>query len=253
MMRLLNLLLLSAVCAWGFGCSSSIETEPQSELNVLLKKIEQAVDPDGVGRNIRTMRFSATSELVEQKIKIQTVITYRFPNEIKEQVRIGEFMEVTNIYDGKNGTEITKGMGVRALSEAEMNSKKFEVMSSNPQLPFDDIFDEIILAPEKAMINGKPCYHLTGKPLKSLGLSPVQMYFDAETYRMARQDFIAPTAMGNVPMSTDTYDYRKIDGLYVSLKATSKFLGTTMNTVIEKVELNPSLGPDEFQVPDEDD
>lgn len=252
-MKLLNLLLLLFVCALAAGCSSTVESEPQSELDVLLGKIERAVDPDGLGGNIRSMRITAESELVEQKMKIQAVITYRFPNEIKESVRIGDFMNVVCIYDGKTGMEVTKGMGIRALNENEMNGKKFELMTSNPQLPLKSVFDEIILAPEKVTINGKPCYHLTGKPLKSLNLAPVEMYFDAEDYRIVRQDFIVPTAMGNIPMSTDTHDYRKIDGLYFSLKATSRLLGTTMNTVIEKIELNPSLGPDEFQLPNEDD
>ncbi len=251
-MKILNALLLPAVICFLAGCSTTEDKKTLSELDVLLQKIEHAADPNGVGKNIRSLRIIAESELVEQNMKVHTVITFRFPHEMKETVKLGTLLDVSCIYNGEKGVEITKGLGSRALTPAEMNSKKFEIMTSDPRLHFSDVFDEVTLAPEKVTVNGKPCYHLTGKPLKSLNLAPVQMYFDAETYLMVRQDFIAPTQMGNVPMTSETSDYKEVDGLFFSTRATTKFLGTTMNTVVEKVELNPSLGADEFKVSDDD-
>ncbi len=252
-MKIFKLILLAVAFVLAGGCASKVEEKPLSELDLLLEKIERAVDPENAGAKIKAMRVTMDSVLTEQNMKVRTSVTYRFPNQVREEGDFAGMMNVVTIFDGQNGVEVTKDMGSRKLTEAELLHKKFDLLVNNPQLSMKQAYPEITLAPEKVTVNGKSCYHLTGYPAPEFKLAPVQMYFDAETYLMVRQEMVTPTPMGDVPMSVDSFDYRDIEGLFVSTRAVARFLGSTMSITVSKVEFNPSLSNDTFKVPDEDD
>lgn len=244
-MRIMRLLILLATFSFMAGCVCKQEI---NDLDRLTQKIEAAVDLEGRGKDIKTMRVHAKTNITVMDFKSDIVVSYWFPNRLREDIKISG-MEVTTIYDGKKAVEITKGLGSRELSSQEINFKKYDLLSSHPGIKLKDTYDKLELDPEKKDVNGRPCYRIVGYVNPELGIDPVEMFFDAETFLMIRQNSTVPTAMGTVPVSIDIHDYKYIDGFMVSTRAVSTFLSNIMTLQLEKVEFNVEFNKEDFEVP----
>ncbi len=227
------------------GCASRQEI---SDLDLLLQKIEAAADPEGRGKDIKTMRIYFEIDIAAIGFKSQAVAGYWLPDRLREDAKVNG-LEVVTIYDGKKAVEITKGLGSRELTVLETNFKKYDLLATNPGLKLNNVYAKLELDPEKKEINGRSCYRITGYMDPEMGIDPMEMFFDAETFLMIRQNATVPTAMGAVPIIIDLHDYKYIDGFMISTRAVSLFLSNIMTVRIEKIEFNVEFNKADFEIP----
>lgn len=97
-------------------------------------------------------------------------------------------------------------------------------------------------------VDGQPCYrvelHTTG------GLRQVRFY-SKQTGLLVKNVLITKGPMGEITADSYLTDYRRVNGVLVAFKVSTKVLGMTTTLAIESLEFNQEIDPAVFAVPDD--
>ncbi len=238
-MRLLGLLTaFFAIC----GCAAApapiqndVSPEEKAEF---IKAMSKAAAPNG--RQIKSMRLTYDAELPAQKIKMKVITAFKAPDKLRLESRIPNMPAMLEIFDGKEGWNVTEGLGVKKKTGRELMFIKLQTLMNNPATMLNFIFKEIKMEQEPVTVNGKKCRRLVCTWITS-DIPPIEIFVGSDDKLVYRTILTVPTAMGDVNSVTDFSKYKNFDGLVMPSFQQSTALGMKTSAKLIKCELDIPL------------
>ena len=132
--------------------ATAAESAPKISLKKLLPGMEQAVDPQGKAKKIKTVLTRYKANIAQQRIQMKMSTIFKAPNKIKTIIRVKNMPATVEVFNGKSGWAMLTGMGVRPITGPQLNFMRLTAKMSNPAMRLQDIFPEIsidALAPRR--------------------------------------------------------------------------------------------------------
>jgi outer membrane lipoprotein-sorting protein len=146
-------------------------------------------------------------------------------------------LHIEQFFDGTNGFVMNSMQG-----DSDMPARQLENSRNNAFPSMLLTYKEKDVALEvlpKSTINGREAVGLKATPK---GGSPIQIFFDAETYLLLRSVVLIDTPDGaTAEQTSDSSDYRTVDGIKVAFQVMNKNPLQTVTIKLEKVEHNVPL------------
>jgi outer membrane lipoprotein-sorting protein len=146
-------------------------------------------------------------------------------------------LRIEQFFDGSSGFVMNSMQG-----DAEMPARQAENARNNAFPSMLMSYKEKGIALEvlpKSTINGHDAIGLKATPK---GGSPIRVYFDAQTYLLLQSVVTIDPGDGNpVEQTSDSSDYRTLDGIKVAFHVVNKNPLQTVTITLEKVEHNVPL------------
>lgn len=219
----------------------------------LIAKMEKAVDPHGVEKNIKTQVSKVEILIPAQKIKLNTTILDKFPDKTRTVTEIPKIMTSTRVYNGKKGWEFSTSMGLREITGKELDGMKLEMDMKNPLKEMRDVFSDIQVLDDTVKVGEFDCYKLTCVPKKEYNAKDVVMYVDNKAFLLRKIEMILDTQMGPVKMESIIKDYKEVDKMFIPMASTIKQLSMEMEVKILEVKNNLKLDDSKFEKPKAED
>jgi len=99
-----------------------------------------------------------------------------------------------------------------------------------------------------ADVNGKRAYRVVATP--KVG-SVQTFYFDAETALLLRSETTVTSAAGQIAVTSEPADYRKVDGILTPFTSRVSLLGQQRTLTVDRIEQNVDLPADRCDPPAE--
>ncbi|HPW19997.1 MAG TPA: hypothetical protein PLE61_04205 [Vicinamibacterales bacterium] len=99
-----------------------------------------------------------------------------------------------------------------------------------------------------ADVNGNPAYRVVVTP--KIG-SRQTLYFDRETALLVRSESMIDSAAGQIAVTAEPDDYRKVGGILTPFTSRVSLLGQQRTLTVETIEQNVDLAADRFDPPAE--
>jgi outer membrane lipoprotein-sorting protein len=148
-------------------------------------------------------------------------------------------------YDGETAWEVNALSGPRIKDGEEKNAT---VRASRLDLltAWKDLYKEARTVGEENL-DGKPAWKVQLTP--NDGGKPETLYFDKTSALLVRMSQTIPTALGEIPVEAELSDYRSVAGVLTPFSMTQKAMSQVMTMRFDKVQWNPAIPPDRFDLP----
>ncbi|MGE4564183.1 MAG: hypothetical protein AB7F32_04880 [Victivallaceae bacterium] len=234
------------------GCYAvPVVNTPDSPMEMIrvVNEMEKAGNPDKI--DIKTLRISYKGMIALNGITMDMVSCFKAPDKLRNEVTVPGMPKTINVFDGVNGWNCTVGMGTKPISGRELDFFRIQVKMANPENRLTDVFPQVTLDKNKASVDGVSCYRIVATPPNDITIPPIELFVDSQTYLTRKLVMIAPTAMGDIPCTTTTGDYRKIGGIMVPGSQRTQMLGMDVAATLIKCEVNPPLADSLFTQPED--
>jgi outer membrane lipoprotein-sorting protein len=251
-MKLLAMTIMVFTLLWSSTSTIyALDKKPGPKLAELLKKIDQATDPQHQADKITSQIFVFEVELPMAQIKFNNTTILKAPNKRKMITSIPNMMTETEVFDGKIGWKSNSRMGFQQLTGPALQFLKYTTISSN-KIRFEDKFKKIELAKKTFTINDKQCYKLTCYPPTEYKLTPQIIYIDTKKYLTRRVEMVVVSAMGEVPSIANIIEYKKFAGFYLPSKMQMTQMGMNVQMTLISFKINQAIPDGEFAKPTND-
>jgi len=230
------------------GCTGFWTTATKQE--VLLAKMEKAVDPEGIAHTWKTVIIKMQLEVPMQQLKMSATGFYKFPDKSKVVVVMPGIPTVTQVFNGKQAWKETAGLGIQMKSGLQFAFAKFECKKSNPTLSPTEIYEKITLAPDFYKIGEFSCYKLICTLPAELNVAPTQLFVDNKEFLIRRGIENQLTEMGVVPITLDFSDYKIINDIKTPMIVNMNMMGIKMVGKLLSVKVNDKIADSEFKLPE---
>lgn len=228
--------------------SGMLSAMDNKAIDALIKKIEKAVDPKGIGKKIKTLVTKANVFLPAQQMKIEVVKMNRFPDKLKMITSIPQIMEIIKVCNGKQAWEYSQATGMRKSTGKELEALKFQILMHNPSTTYREIFSKITVPDELVKVDDFECYKMTCKP-KDFELKPIVFYIDNKTYLMRKMEMTVDTQMGPIPVISNLKKYKDFGGVFMATEITTLQMGIKTVITLTDVKYNVDIPDSEFAKP----
>ncbi len=226
----------------------ALDAPPAPALAKLLKKIEQASDPDNQAGKITNHFFIFEIEIPMAKIKFTSKTMFKAPNKQKMVTTIPNMMTETQVFDGKNGWKINSRMGFQQITGSALKSLQYNTIAGNKML-LEDKYAKIEMVKEKTEINGLQCIKLICYPPAEYNLKPHILYIDTTKYLLRKLEMTAISQMGEVASTAIMSEYKKLNGLYLPCKMQVEQMGMILQMKLLSFKINQKILDSEFEKP----
>lgn len=210
------------------------------------KRSELATDPEGKLESIKTKIMKAEVLIKEVGMKASLVIKSKEPGKTNSVQIIPNVITEVKVFDGNESWQYSNVQGLRQVTGKELMFSKFQAKLDDPKLKMTDIFEKVILAPEKTKIGEFNCYKITGIASKEDGIKPMSLYFDDKSFLPRKMEMLASTVMGDIPINIFFNEYKKYDGILMPYKTTASVMGMNMVITFTSIEFNKEVDDFEF-------
>lgn len=231
------------------GKSANSE-KPASDLpsvdEILARSIEALGGKDKL-KSIKSLVSNGTLAIPAAGINGTVVIRQSTDGKFKMTAEIPGVVDSETGSDGKTIWEVSSVTGAEILDGARAEQSRFQ-MTLFPYLDIKKFFDSMECT-GKESFGGEDCYVVVYKSKKT---SPMTTYYSVKTGLEKGYRLNTVTSMGDLDIITEVKAYAEKDGVKYASKVEAT-LPNGMKQVIsmDKVEVNPTLGSDDFAMPAE--
>jgi hypothetical protein len=97
-------------------------------------------------------------------------------------------------------------------------------------------------------IDGEECYKVVMTPAEG---QPIIGYYQKKSGLQVKLTTVASTQMGDIPVELTASDYKNFGGILEPAKVTQKTGPQELTITLDSVEVNPTIPPERFALPDE--
>ncbi len=229
------------------GCTGLCTTETKEE--ILLAKMEKAVDPEGIASTWKTVIIKMQLEVPAQQLKMSVTGLYKFPNKSKVVAVMPGIPTVTQVFNGKQAWKETAGLGIHMKTGMQLAFAKFECRKTNPDLKLNEIYEKITLDPALYKIGEFSCHKLICTLPAELKVAPTQLFVDNKDFLIRRGIESQLSEMGVVSVTIDLSDYKMVKGIKTAMRVDMDMMGIKMIGKLLSVKVNEKIADSEFQLP----
>lgn len=216
---------------------------------VLLNKMEKAVDPKGSAKKWKTAIIKMQLEIPMQQNKVLATAMYKFPDKSKSIAVVPGMPIVTQVFDGKQAWKETAGLGLQMKTGVQLAFAKFECKKSNPALSPKDVYEKITLDPYLYKMGKFVCYKLTCSLPVELKVSPSQLFVDNKEFLIRSSIENQLTEMGAIPVRIEFSDIKTMSGVKTPMRVSMNMMGIKMIGKILSIKINEKIADSEFKLP----
>jgi hypothetical protein len=188
--------------------------------------------------------MTGTVEMVGQNIK-GPLSVFQQGDKTYTVIELPGIGKVEEGFDGQIAWETNSIQGARikdhAEKEASVRASRLNLMSDWRQ------FYKEARTQGSEDVDGKPAWKVELLPIDG---KPEFFYFDKDSAMLVRMTQVVPTALGEIPVDVTLSDYRSVGGVLTPFTMTQKAMTQIMVLHFDKVEWNPSLPPNRFDLPE---
>jgi len=192
---------------------------------------------------------TGTTAIQGQSLPVEIDRVFVLPDKMRIDATIAKQIKVIVAIDGKTGWEVapnpkTGQTGLIDLAGADMAAAQFEAWR-DPELILlkaNDPAAKLVPMPDDKLDGRDVAVVKLGSPFGSLEVS---IFIDKKTKLVSRMQY---TDQGQTE-TDDFTDYKDASGLKVAFKRTSTTQGRLTTLVIDKVELDTKIDPEQFKKP----
>ncbi len=214
----------------------------------IVDKMQKAHDPEGKAKNVKTSLMKVNVTIPMQRIKMSVTQKFREPDQQITTTELPGVLKVIQVFDGKNGWEISSLAGKRLIKDKELDFLKFSTAISSIRNEFKDIFAKAELG-EDTVVEGVECYQLIMTPKKEFNRDPMKCYVDKKTFLTRKTEMTLVGEQGEMPGVTIMEDYKSFDGILLPAKVTMEAAGLKMVQTVEKFDIDVKIEDSEFKMP----
>jgi len=156
---------------------------------------------------------------------------------------------IGKISDGSDG-EVAWGSSAIQGPRVKDGDEKAEALLEarvNADAHWRDIYPKAETVAVEA-VDGKDCYKLVLTPKSG---SPMTRWYDKDSNLLLKMSMTSKSPMGEITADSTFSDYRKEGDLLVAHKMVTHAAGRELVMTIDKVEQNPQIPKDKFDLPDD--
>lgn len=221
------------------------EALPKAE--TLLDKYVQATGGKAAYEKVKAEMTSGTVELVGRGLK-GTIVSYR--SEPANNYSVVEFEGVGKIEEGSNGDIAWERSAIQGprIKEGEERDMTLRNGLFRAALMWRQIYAKVETTGTDT-VSDQPCYKVEMTPAAG---KPEVRCFDQKTGLLLKLTMTLKSPMGEIAAESIFSDYRDAGGgLLVPRKMEQKAMGQDILFSVDKVQLNPSVPREKFDVPAE--
>ncbi|MCP3965419.1 MAG: outer membrane lipoprotein-sorting protein [Lentisphaerae bacterium] len=216
----------------------------------IIRKMEKAVNPRGVAKDIKSYVATYNAELKMQQISMKMINKFKAPNKIRTSIKIKGIPATIEAFDGKQAWSMVEGMGVREIIGPQLEFMKLSAKMSNFANNTKDIFEKVEVLKKTEIINGVSCYKVICYCPKELNLPPVVVFADMKTYFVKKSIMTVQTSMGKILTESEFSDYKNAGGIIIAHKMTTSSMGITFTAELESMKTNCNIQDSDFKKPE---
>ncbi|MCK4982902.1 MAG: hypothetical protein KAS17_08265 [Victivallaceae bacterium] len=237
--------LLTVLCLT--GCTGFSTTATKQE--VLLAKMEKAVDPEGIAHSWKTIIIKMQLKIPMQQLKMSVTGLYKFPDKSKVVAVMPGILTETQVFNGRQAWKETAGLGIQMKTGIQLAFAEFECRKTNPALKMTEIYEKITLDPDLYQIGEFSCHKLICTLPAELNVAPTQLFVDNKEFLIRSSIENQLTDMGVVPVTLIFSDYKIVNGIKTAMLVNMNMMGIKMIGKLLSVKVNEKIADSEFQLP----
>ena len=190
--------------------------------------------------DVNDIKYELSADVMGNELEMD--ILKKEPNLVKIEVKMGENIVSSQVYDGENLKMIQMG------NEIDADEKLLERMKIEgyvfPELNYDKLGVKTDLVGMET-IDGSNAYAVT---VTYPSGDVVTNYYDASSWYKVRQSQTVDSPQGQINTSTDFSEFRERNGIiFPFLFKIPRGPSMQMNAEVESIEINTGIEPDAFE------
>jgi len=235
---------MSLVLLW--GAVSGFAADPLPSAESVLDRYVQVTGGKQAYENRKTEISHGTLEY--PAIGVKGAIT-RWAAEPDKYYASLEIQGLGNVEMGVNGGvawENSAILGPRVKTGAE-RAEAIREGNMNSTLHWRKLYPKVENAGIET-IDGEECYKIVMTPDQG---QPIVGYYQKKTGLQVKITTVSTTQMGDIPVELIASDYKDFGGILEPAKVTQKAGPQEFTVTLDRVEVNPAIPPERFELPAE--
>jgi hypothetical protein len=162
------------------------------------------------------------------------------------EIELGGIGKITEGTNGDVAWQMSAMQGPR-LKEGDEKAETLLQAKFNSDLTWRDLYKSAETAGVET-VDGKECYKVVLTPKAG---TPITKWYDKQSGLLIKMSLTAKTPMGDIQSESSFSDYRKEGDMVVAHKMLTKVSTMELEMTIDKVQYNPEIPKDRFEVPTE--
>ena len=217
---------------------------------VLLDKMQKAIDPDDKAKNWKTSVAMMQMEVPMQKLKMSLKQLSKYPDKTKIVAIMPGIPKVIQVFNGEKAWKETEGLGIQEKTGMQLAFAQFECKKANPALKPSEIYPKIVLDPYLYKIGKYTCYKLICDLPAKLQVKPSLIFIDNKKFLPRCTIENQLTDMGIVPVRMNLESYKSFYGVNTPSKVTMNMMGIQMKATLLSFKINQEIDDSEFKFPE---
>ena len=216
----------------------------------LVKKVKLATDADGITQNSTTKIQKGVVEMPEQNFKVETVVSYSYPDKCRLVSKFPDGKEDIQIVNGDKAWEIKDGK-TRKITGEELNYLIFNTRLDSFRSNWKKLFGKVTLEHD-TVVKGHDCYVVRCQPASEFNLNTdVVFYINKHSFFVERTDMSAYSQAGILRENIVVEKYEKIGGIMVPVDTQTDIMGAIIKYKVVDVKYNKNIDASVFEVPED--
>jgi hypothetical protein len=230
----------------GLALAGLARAEELTKAEQVLDKYVQATGGKEAHEKLKNLRAEGTFELPAAGIKGTFVLYQAEPNKMHTEIDLPGVGKIEKGTDGEVVWEKSAIQGPRIL-KGEERAASLRDSLWNGAINWRKAYEKADLQGTED-VEGKPCYKVV---LTAPGGETVTQWYEKASGLLVKSSMVVRSSMGNLPVTSFTEDYKKVDGVLFSHKTRQQVLGNEIVVTITKIAHNVQLPKDRFELPEE--
>jgi hypothetical protein len=237
---------VAAVTGCLFGPAAWAQPGDLPKAESILDRYVEVTGGEAAYKRMKNYRMAGTYELPAQNIRFEMTSKAAAPDKLIVELNSDAMGKVVQGTNGASAWEITQMMGPRLLEGAELAEFQREATFNGP-LHWRQMYEKVECTAEEE-VDGKPAHKVVLTPKEG---KPVTQFFDKESGLLVRQDMVAATHMGEIPVTIRLLEYKEFDGVRMPAVTTQNMTGMQIKITVTELESNVQFEENAFEMPAE--
>ena len=232
---------------YGYG---AVENNTEISVEVLLRRMEKAIDPTGTLTDSYTRITRGVMCMPLQKFKANVIIKYKNPDKLLIKTTLEDGKYIVQAYNGKTGWKSSSGKKPVKMEGKELDSFRLGTALEGSQSRWYSLFRKMEIKKTDEKIGIYDCYKLTCYPKKEYNTSiPVVFYVDNKEYLIRKMELSVFSAVGIIAETIFVYKYKNFDNVLIPVETRTNVLKADVLYKISQCIFNENISDSEFNFP----
>jgi zinc protease len=240
-----NRVLLAAVLAGGalaVHVAAADEALPKAE--TVLDKYIEATGGKAAYKKLHSEILTSSTEFVGKSVRA-SIVAYKA--EPKKSYSVVEIEGIGKVEQGINGDVAWERSALRGPRLKDGEEKFAAMHEASLHEDWREFYKKAEMAGVET-VDDQTCYKLVLTPNEG---KPETRYYDKKSNLLVKVSKLVTTQMGEIPAEFTVSDYKKVGDILVPHSIRQKALNQEFLVVIQKIDQNPKIPDNRFDLPDD--